>query len=258
MKAEGALVKSAGRLFHLLRPRARFEIPPVDPPRAPAAPAGDGEIPHTLWITNFTPRCTLPVWFNFRRNRRLSRSFECRFVDDTAMDAYFSAHAPERLLRAWNRLADGAARADLWRVFALWREGGVYADMDGSFTRPLEETVAGRRDVFLWDRRRYSNFFLAAAPGHPLLAKFLDAIVGRIEAVAEGEEPTVFYVTGPGTLETVLDGEPGVSYVPHHACCVQGVFTNERFQYADRPGSKWTHKRTFLKPSAPPAADRGR
>ena len=252
LRAEGAAVKAAGSVFHAFAPSKRFAIPQVAPPLAPAASAATpGGIPRVVRVTNFTDKCTLPVWFNWSRNRRMARTFEFRFCGDAEMDRYVRENAPARAVRAWDRLENGAARADFWRVFAILREGGVYVDMDGAFARPLEETLGGEDAVFLWDRRRFSNFFMAAAPGHPFFAEFFDAIVENVENAPQEDQPPVFYATGPGALETVLDGKAGVRFAPHLGCCIQGVFTNERFQYADRPGSKWTRNPNFLKPPRP-------
>ena len=248
-RAQGSLAKAAGSLLHAVSPSRRFRIQPVAPPTGPSRDGPlPGGIPRIVWITNFTDAVTLPVWLNYARNRCMARSFEFRFTDDVGMDAYVRANAPARAVAAWNRLENGAARADFWRVFTLLREGGAYVDMDGTFTRRLERILENRDVVLLWDRRRFSNFFMAAAPGHPLLAEFFDAIVENVEKTEQDAQPPVFYVTGPGALETVLDGKTGLEFSPHLGCCVQGAFTNERFQYADRPGSKWTRNPSFLKP----------
>lgn len=249
VRAEGALAKAAGSVFHAIFPKKRFTIPPVAPPTGPARSGTlPGGVPRVVWITNFTADCTLPVFLNYLRNRCLARSFEFRFADDAEMDRYVRANAPARAVAAWDRLENGAARADFWRVFTLWREGGVYVDMDGSFVRRLERIVEGRGSALLWDRRRFSNFFMAAAPGDPLFAEFFDAIVENVESASQDAQKPVFYVTGPGALETVLDGKTGLEFIPNAGCCIQGAFTNERFQYADRPGSKWTRNPSFLKP----------
>lgn len=249
VRARGSAVKAAGRAFHAFAPAKRFRIPEIAPPVSPCdAPATPGGIPRIAWITNFTADCTLPVWKNYVRNRRMAPTFEFRFVGDAAMDRYIRENAPERAVKAWNRLENGAARADFWRVFALLREGGVYLDMDAAIVRPLERSLGNRPFALLWDRRRFSNFFMATAPGQPLFAEFFDAIVRNVESTPSDAQPPVFYVTGPGALETVLDGKTGLEYSPHLGLCIQGAFTNERFQYADRPGSKWTRNPDFLRP----------
>lgn len=249
VRAQGSLAKASASVFHALKPRKRWSLPRLSQPLAPGGPATTpGGIPRIVWMTNFTDKCSLPVWANYKRNRRLAPTFEFRFVGDDDADAFVRENASPRALRAWERLEDGAARADFWRVLTLLKIGGVYLDMDAALVRPLERTIGGRDAVYLWDRRRFSNFFMATAPGSPLFGEFFDTIVENIEKTTPQDQPPVFYVTGPGALETVLDGKTGIEYTPHLGCCIQGAFTNERFQYIDRPGSKWTRKTKFVKP----------
>lgn len=246
MQFFGTLLKAFARLYHAVFPQKRFVIPPVDPARPGTPPADESSpIPRIIWQTNFTDRYSLPLWFNHRRNRRLSPEFEHRHVSTEDRLAYIKAYAPERVQRAYERLTDGAAQADLWRLFVLYREGGVYMDIDASLVRPLGDIVAGRKEVRLWNRKRYTNYFMATVPGNPLYGQFIDIVVENIERHPGGDAPRVFYSTGPGALEVIMDRIPP-DYVPHRECCVQGVFSNERFQYIDRPGTKWTHKSTWL------------
>ncbi len=251
MKLEGALLKGFSHLYHAVFPLKRWTIPDSDPARPDARPvrqAADTPVPRIVWQTNFSSACSLPLWFNYRRNRRLSRDFEHRYVSTEERRAYLEKYASPRLLAAYDRLEDGAAQADLWRLFVLWREGGVYMDFDASLIRPLGDILAGREEVRVWNRKRYTNYFMATVPGNPVYAKMIDAVLSLIEHHGGGELPRVFYATGPGALETVLDSLPPFDYVPCRDCCIQGVFSNEHFQYIDRPGTKWTRKRTFIRP----------
>lgn len=246
MKVAGSLVKFSARLYHAVRPTRRWRLPEVDPAFGPA-PVGC-RIPRILWQTNFTAECSLPLWINYRRNRRLSAGFEYRYVSTEAREAYLRRHAPKRVLDAYLALDDGAAQADLWRLFALWREGGVYMDFDAALVRPLGDVLSGREELFVWNRKRFTNYFLASTPGNPVLAKMIDSVVSNVERHPGGSAPGIFYTTGPGAAEPVLDALPSVEYVPCKSCCVQGAFSNERFQYIDRPGGKWTHRRAFVLP----------
>ena len=82
---------------------------------------------------------------------------------------------------------------------------------------------------------------------HLQKAEFLDEIAGNIERFVPepGKVKTVYYVTGPGALEKVL-ARHRIEYVPRNRAAVQGAYSNERFQYADRPGSKWKYKTVFI------------
>lgn len=242
----GGIVKAAARPVHWVFPGKRWIMPAVDPARS--APLSETPIPRILWQTNFTDRCSFPVWRNYLRNRRLSADFEHRFVGTEERAEYVARNAPPRVAAAYARLTDGAAQADLWRLVALHREGGVYLDIDATLVKPLSEILAGRRAAYLWDRKRFSNYFLATVPGDPVFARFVDRVVDGIERHHERKERTVFYVTGPGALEEVLDACPDVEYLPRKSVALQGAYTDEKYQYIDRPRSKWTYHREFVAP----------
>ena len=242
----GNFAKLLGYLFHAVFPDKRWAVPS----RSPATKKPDMDatpIPRIVWQTNFTDRYTLPLWLNHLHNRRFSRSFEHRYLSDAEMDEYMRAKASPRVRDAFFRLQDGAARADLWRVQALYSEGGAYLDVDATLVRPLERILQGREALYLKNHEEYTNFFMATVPGNPVYEEFLDEIAGNIERFVpeKGKVKTVYYVTGPGALEKVL-ARHRIDYVPRNRAAVQGAYSNERFQYADRPGSKWKYKTVFI------------
>ncbi|MFU8780151.1 MAG: glycosyl transferase, partial [Kiritimatiellia bacterium] len=52
---------------------------------------------------------------------------------------------------------------------------------------------------------------------------------------------SVYDTTGPHVLNRVLAGQ-ALSSRPHRHVCIQGAFTNEHFQYLDKPRGKWTYQ----------------
>lgn len=244
-RLSGLCVKALARPFHFIAPKKRWIIPPIDP--AKHLPRSETKIPRILWQTNFTDRCSMPVWCNYLHNRRLSDDFEHRYISTEERAEYVAKFAPPHVASAYSRLADGAAQADLWRLVTLYREGGVYLDIDAALIRPLSTILAGRDAVYLWDRKRFSNYFMATVPGNPIFAQFIDRIVDGIEHHHERRGRSVFYVTGPGALESVLDTQNDIEYLPRKSVALTGTFTDEKYQYIDRPRSKWTRNPNFIK-----------
>jgi mannosyltransferase OCH1-like enzyme len=58
----------------------------------------------------------------------------------------------------------------------------------------------------------------------------------------------VYDLTGPTVLNRAI-GEQNVKYRHTKITCIQGSFSNEYFQYIDKPRGKWTHakKEALLK-----------
>lgn len=241
----GNLVKGFSYPYHWLWPSKRFPTPPVSP--AGAAPVPDDiRIPRIVWQTNFTDRCTLPLWVNHCYNRRMARGFEHRYVSTEAREEYMRTHASPRTFAAFSRLKDGAAQADLWRIQVLLDQGGVYMDIDAALLRPLAGLLRGRDQLFIGNHKGFTNFFMATVPGNPIFRDFLETVVSNIENHSpDAPRKTVFYVTGPGALGGVLE-KLGASFEPRNGVCIQGAFANEYFQYMDKPKSKWKYKTVFI------------
>jgi hypothetical protein len=142
--------------------------------------------------------------------------WEYRFYTDDMMATFLTTHFPPEVRQAYDDLIPGAFKADLFRCCVLLIHGGLYADVDillesnldaviGSdvgFLAPFDSMVRppanGARDsmdtqtVYLWsfafsqpgwetnNRMCIWNGFMAAAPGHPFLAKTIEMVVNNI------------------------------------------------------------------------------
>lgn len=245
VRVKGNIIKILARPFHFLFPNKRWIMQPIT--EAKKAPKSESGVPRKIWQTNFTDRCSFPIWINHARNLRLSKDFVHHYVSTEEREKYILEHASQRVVEAYKKLNDGAAQADLWRLVTLYEEGGIYMDIDATLLRPLAEIIKDKDYVFLWDRKRFSNFFIATKPKNPIFKEFIDEVLYKIENYDPVKDITVFYVTGPGALERVLDAKIGVKYTPYQSIASQGLFTDEKYQYIDRPNSKWTHNKCFIK-----------
>ena len=94
-------------------------------------------------------------------------------------------------------------KSDILRLAWLLRNGGVYSDADDRLQRsvaPLLESGAGLV-LYQEDIGSVGNNFIAAAPGHPVLALALEQAVA---AVNNGGKDLLWLATGPGLLTRCL------------------------------------------------------
>jgi len=146
------------------------------------------------------PRIIHQTWFEdvtkekYPNMSRLIESWkrsgwEYRFYSDDDAAEYLTTHFPPEVKEAYDAVMPGAFKADLFRYCALLIDGGVYADMDVlletnldaavrgdiGFMTPVDEpgSSVGHR-MCLW------NGLIAAAPGHPFLAKAIETVVNNI------------------------------------------------------------------------------
>ncbi len=224
--------------FHFFFPDKRFTIPERAAPWWRSKRTLEAKVPRVIWQTNFTDKATLPVYLNYLFNRLMAPSFEYRFMITEARARFIEQNYPGEIHEAFSRLQVGAAQADFWRVLVLQKYGGVYLDIDAHVVWPLARIVKPEMDELFVTTKRgdISNYFIASKPGSPHLACLAQAIQKNIEKEAVNN---IFELTGPGVFNKVLPRD-GVRTASYRYTCNQGNFTNEYFQYIDKPQGKWT------------------
>lgn len=224
--------------FHAIFPKKRFTIPSYSKPLLSSKKSS--KIPRIIWQTNFTDRVSLPVYLNYLFNRLMSLSYEYHHVSTEARLEFIEAHGSAQVFEAYQKLTDGAAQADLWRLLVLNVHGGLYMDIDAHLVWPLSGLIH-KDDSELYMLRReghYNNYFIASEPNSSILERAINIIVRNIDE--RKVEKGVYHLTGPDVLNTALEGEK-VNADLYRYLCVQGSFTNEHFQYIDKPRGKWTY-----------------
>ena len=236
-KLLGAFSKGFSYLFHTLFPNKRFTIPEHSSAIFPSKK--ESKIRKIIWQTNYSNSVTLPVYLNYLYNRLMSLDYEYRYVSTEARIEFLKEHAPKNYFDAFIQLTDGAAQADFWRIFVLNYYGGIYMDIDAHLVWPLSKIIKPKdTEVILLNKEHYTNYFIASTNNNPILQDTLDLIVSNIEG--EKVSGGVYELTGPSVLNKAI-GDREVNHRFYRYTCVQGSFTNEYFQYMDKPQGKWTH-----------------
>lgn len=245
LKLVGNIAKGVFFAVHFVWPSLRMTIPEHSGPLVKAT--SDHPIPRIVWQTNFSRRVSLNIYANHLFNRIMAPTFEFRLLDDDGIAA-FIATCDQRTQANYARLQIGAARADFWRLLTVNRHGGVYMDMDAGLVWPLGFTLGDRREFYITDRGdRVTNYFFASAPDSPLIEEMVSIVNQNIE---DGILKSVWDITGPAVLGTVLRGKD-VPIQDRRITCVQGLITNEFFQYLDRPVGKWTKEQQTKSVTSP-------
>jgi mannosyltransferase OCH1-like enzyme len=245
IKLFGNISKVSSYVFHAAFPKLRFEIPSHSNPiiRRQSKPESR-LIPTIIWQTNFTNRVTLPVYINYLFNRIMSPTFAYRFMTTAERDTFVSSSYPGAIYSAYRRLQIGAAQADYWRLLVLLKHGGVYMDIDAHLIWPLGWIIKGNDSEVLLRTKagEISNYFIASMPSNPILEDIARQVMINIETESSDN---VYDITGPGVYNSVLRGRT-VHTGYYQDICNQGNFTNEYFQYIDKPQGKWTKEQVKL------------
>ena len=238
-KIVGNTLKALCYPFHFFFPNKRFTIPTYSAPLISSKK--QTKIPKIIWQTNYTNKVSLPVYLNYLYNRLMSLSYEYRYVSTEDRLRFFEENAPKDILNAYKKLNDGAAQADLWRLFVLNEIGGIYMDIDAHLVWPISRQIKSEDcELFLLNKQHFTNYFIASQKENEVLKKTIEIIVDNI--TNNRTQGGVYALTGPVAFNTALEGKK-VNYKFYRYICVQGSFTNEYFQYIDKKQGKWTHKK---------------
>jgi mannosyltransferase OCH1-like enzyme len=117
--------------------------------------------------------------------------------------------------------------------------GGVYMDIDAHAVWPISKMMEeDDNEVFLLNKEHYTNYFIASAKNNPFLEKVIQLTISNIQNKKIGRG--VYDLTGPAVFNLAID-DATVNHRFYKITCIQGSFTNEHFQYIDKPRGKWTH-----------------
>jgi len=232
------LTKLLCYIFHFAFPNKRFTLP--EQSAALIGKRTKSLISRILWQTNYTNRVTLAVYINYLFNRLLSPTFEYRFMITQHRAEFIKSHYPPDIYESYSKLQIGAAQADFWRLLVLQEHGGVYMDIDAHLVWPLELIIKPEYpELYLMIKKgEISNYFIASKKDNPRLQKIIETVVNNIN---ENALTNIYDLTGPGVFNSTLNKDE-VNTTYYRYTCNQGNFTNEFFQYVDKPQGKWTRE----------------
>ncbi len=227
--------------FHFFLPKKRFTIPVYNK----ALFKGKSQkIQKNIWQTNYSNKVSLPIYLNYLFNRLMSLSYDYHYVSTEDRLTFINETADANTIQAYERLNDGAAQADLWRLLTLKHYGGIYMDIDAHLVFPLSGVIKSKdKELFILKGtdNDHTNYFIATEKNHPILSNAIDIILDNINS---DKVIGVFSLTGPVPFsDAIAQSKQPINDKSYRHVCVQGSFTNEHFQYIDKPRGKWTHKK---------------
>jgi len=227
--------------FHFLFPKQRFTIPVYSKRLFKGKKQA---IQKHIWQTNYSNRVSLPIYLNYLFNRLMSFSYDYHYVSTEDRLEFIKNNASIEIVKAYERLNDGAAQADLWRLLVLKHFGGIYIDIDAHLIAPLSAIIKKTdKELFILkgSDNTHTNYFIAAEKNHSTLTKAIEII---LENINNNKAVGVFSLTGPVPFSDAIEyNKLPTNSQSFRYVCIQGSFTNEYFQYIDKPKGKWTYKK---------------
>ena len=115
-------------------------------------------------------------------------------------------------------------------------------DIDATLVWSLDKLLGNQYDslyIKVDKNTRFTNYFIASVPNNPDLERAIEQVVYNVNHY----EPSmgVYHCTGPTVLHNLIINKKDINSKDRKYVCIQGTFTNEHFQYIDKPRGKWTH-----------------
>lgn len=184
------------------------EIVINNPGFSTAVPPTFREIPRKIfqfWHTDSyydSPVCLQKAMMSFRY---LNPGYEHYFFGLEKARQYIFVREGARALNAFDRLRPMAYKVDLWRLIAVYHEGGVYSDSKLNILKPLDMFLPSTGALVVDDRPPHGilNAFFAAPKNDPLLRTAIDMILNNVERRLYRSSPLA--ITGPVLVQEAYD-----------------------------------------------------
>lgn len=183
---------------------------------APLPTEDAAAVPHKVFQTWITHNLRPGMHRTVQHNHATNPEFDFYLFDNAECRDYIETNFEPSVLKAYDSLAPGAYKADLWRLCVLYKEGGVYLDIKLKITEPLVkflEPVASKQGpIFVKDKWQPVDggiapyqAVLAGPPGVPLFRQAIETIVRNVESRYYGTNQ--LDPTGPVMLARLIGKE---------------------------------------------------
>jgi len=176
-------------------------------------------IPKTIyqtWITKNVPQ----LLRDEITSRILARNpeYEYEFYDDSDIFYFIKENYDNDVLKAYQSLTVGAAKADFWRYLVLYKNGGVYLDLDSDIVVGLDTFIKDDDKAIISrehnaDCGTFLQWCLIFEAGHPILEQTISDCLRNIKDPESAWKSfgaramhwrSIFHITGPPVFSTAI------------------------------------------------------
>ena len=132
--------------------------------------------------------CDKQIWYNdltllrlgIHNLRRLNRDWTVRVWDDSDIRQYVKENIPEK---DWHLIQNRhiVEVSDLWRLILMYKEGGIYVDIDRLCNVELDDLFSPKLRCFLptYQDQDFSHDIMISTPENPIYAKASELNMSR-------------------------------------------------------------------------------
>ena len=148
------------------------------------------KIPKKIWQTHESNDLPESSYKHINRLIKLNPDYQYRFFTDSDMELYIKNNFENNVLKAYKKIKPGAGKADIWRLSVIYKEGGIYLDVDkilkengipfNKIIKPDDKFIQGR-NWYIWGYDAPStNAILCAVPNHPIIKEAFYSVIDSV------------------------------------------------------------------------------
>ena len=166
-------------------------------------------IPKKIYQTWKTKNLSTKLENVRKRISQINPDYEMILFDDNDIDVWIKENFNDEsgIYNVYKKLKVGAARADFWRYLILYKNGGIYLDINSDISKPLNELIRDN-DTAIISREQNSGttYFIQWAlfftPQHPILLYARNLCMYNIINKTSDWLPSL---TGPGVFTCAVN-----------------------------------------------------
>ena len=160
------------------------------------------KIIYQTWKTKDLPKDVQNVRDSIQKN---NPQYTMILYDDDDMDLFIKNNYDDRIYSAYKKLAVGAAKADLWRYLMLYKNGGIYLDIDSNIIGNLNDIIYPFDNAIITRENNpglFTQWILIFSAGHPILKYTIDMCIQNIENKSSND---IAKITGPNVYSEAVN-----------------------------------------------------
>lgn len=158
-------------------------------------------IPKKIYQTWCTEQLPENICNNIRHFLDMNPDYDYQLFTDEDMENYVRNNFDDEIYHCYMRLNIIVAKTDFWRYLLLYKDGGIYLDMDGDILKPLNEMIRADDTAIITAETNpymFVQWALFFEPGHPILKRAIEIVVYNIKNNLHPRD--VHQLTGPSVF----------------------------------------------------------
>jgi len=163
-------------------------------------------IPKKIYQSWYTTQFPKRVAQKINSMKKLNPEYEHKIYTDAEIDAFVNSNFDGDIKKCYNRLNIIVAKVDFWRYLILYKQGGIYLDMDSTILRPLKKLIRDEDEAIITAEGNpdlYVQWALIFNKQHPILEKTIERVVKNIKQNAYPND--IHKMTGPSVYSNAIN-----------------------------------------------------